>query len=43
MLSQTDKQIYNVFENIAEKYDLANDVFTLGQHRIWKKASFKVF
>ena len=41
MLSQTDKQIYNVFENIAEKYDIANDVFTFGQHRIWKKQVLK--
>lgn len=41
MLSQTDKQIYNVFEHIAEKYDLANDVFTFGQHRIWKKQVLK--
>jgi demethylmenaquinone methyltransferase/2-methoxy-6-polyprenyl-1,4-benzoquinol methylase len=41
MQSKIDSQIYDVFENIAEKYDIANDIFTFGQHRIWKRKVLK--
>lgn len=41
MQNHSDEQIYKVFENIAEKYDRANDVFTFGQHRIWKNQILK--
>jgi demethylmenaquinone methyltransferase/2-methoxy-6-polyprenyl-1,4-benzoquinol methylase len=37
MQTSKDEEIYEVFDNIAEKYDFANDVFTFGQHRIWKQ------
>ncbi|MAU41482.1 MAG: bifunctional demethylmenaquinone methyltransferase/2-methoxy-6-polyprenyl-1,4-benzoquinol methylase [Kordiimonas sp.] len=35
----TDKQhlVRNVFDTVAEKYDLMNDVMSGGLHRLWKK------
>lgn len=30
------EKIYQVFENVAEKYDVMNDSMTLGIHRVWK-------
>lgn len=41
MPTTNDDEIYEVFDNIAEKYDFANDIFTFGQHRIWKKEVLK--
>ncbi|XP_068937819.1 2-methoxy-6-polyprenyl-1,4-benzoquinol methylase, mitochondrial isoform X2 [Petaurus breviceps papuanus] len=29
-------KVYQVFENVAKKYDLMNDSMSLGIHRIWK-------
>ncbi|NRA87853.1 MAG: bifunctional demethylmenaquinone methyltransferase/2-methoxy-6-polyprenyl-1,4-benzoquinol methylase UbiE [Rhizobiales bacterium] len=39
-VAQSEKQalVYNVFEKVAEQYDLMNDVMTGGMHRIWKDA-----
>lgn len=28
--------VYEVFKNVAEKYDLMNDVMSVGIHRLWK-------
>lgn len=28
--------MYEVFKNVAEKYDLMNDVMSAGVHRLWK-------
>ncbi|NXM54008.1 COQ5 protein, partial [Illadopsis cleaveri] len=28
--------VYQVFENVAKKYDVMNDSMTLGVHRVWK-------
>jgi 2-methoxy-6-polyprenyl-1,4-benzoquinol methylase len=28
--------VYSVFHNVAEKYDLMNDVMSGGIHRLWK-------
>ena len=28
--------VYNVFHNVAEKYDVMNDVMSGGIHRLWK-------
>ena len=28
--------VYSVFHNVAEKYDLMNDVMSAGIHRLWK-------
>ena len=28
--------MYEVFKNVAEKYDLMNDVMSAGIHRLWK-------
>ena len=29
--------VQEVFSNISDKYDLMNDLMSLGSHRIWKK------
>lgn len=28
--------VYQVFESVAKKYDVMNDMMSLGIHRIWK-------
>ena len=28
--------MYAVFHNVAEKYDVMNDVMSMGIHRLWK-------
>lgn len=28
--------VYEVFENVAKKYDLMNDAMSIGVHRLWK-------
>ncbi|XP_068623355.1 2-methoxy-6-polyprenyl-1,4-benzoquinol methylase, mitochondrial isoform X2 [Battus philenor] len=30
------KKVHEVFETVAEKYDIMNDVMSLGIHRVWK-------
>lgn len=30
------QKVYNVFHNVAEKYDIMNDVMSGGIHRLWK-------
>ncbi|CAL1615663.1 unnamed protein product [Knipowitschia caucasica] len=30
------KRVYQVFENVAQKYDVMNDAMSLGVHRLWK-------
>lgn len=30
------KKVYQVFENVAQKYDVMNDAMSLGVHRLWK-------
>ena len=39
-MPEDDKQnlVKNVFENVAPKYDLMNDLMSAGMHRLWKKA-----
>nr|XP_061785995.1 2-methoxy-6-polyprenyl-1,4-benzoquinol methylase, mitochondrial-like [Nerophis lumbriciformis] len=32
------KKVYEVFENVAQKYDIMNDAMSLGIHRLWKDA-----
>ncbi|XP_066597951.1 2-methoxy-6-polyprenyl-1,4-benzoquinol methylase, mitochondrial [Prorops nasuta] len=34
--SEKVKEVYSVFENVANSYDLMNDAMSLGIHRIWK-------
>ncbi|WP_341760675.1 bifunctional demethylmenaquinone methyltransferase/2-methoxy-6-polyprenyl-1,4-benzoquinol methylase UbiE [Candidatus Endowatersipora endosymbiont of Watersipora subatra] len=38
-VSETEKQVHinSVFHSVAQKYDLMNDLMSLGIHRIWKK------
>ena len=37
-INKEDKQekVYEVFKNVAEKYDLMNDAMSFGIHRLWK-------
>ncbi|XP_034955023.1 2-methoxy-6-polyprenyl-1,4-benzoquinol methylase, mitochondrial [Zootoca vivipara] len=34
--SEKSEKVYQVFENVAKKYDLMNDSMSLGIHRLWK-------
>ena len=36
-LQNNKELIQNVFDKVYEKYDLMNDVMSLGIHRLWKK------
>ncbi|KAM8865215.1 2-methoxy-6-polyprenyl-1,4-benzoquinol methylase, mitochondrial [Synchiropus picturatus] len=36
------KKVYEVFENVAQKYDVMNDAMSLGIHRLWKDALLHV-
>ena len=29
--------VQNVFDQVFDKYDLMNDIMSLGVHRLWKK------
>ena len=33
------KLVQKVFNKVYDKYDLMNDIMSLGTHRIWKKKS----
>ena len=35
--SQKTDLVQDVFTNVANKYDLMNDIMSFGTHRIWKK------
>ncbi len=37
-IPETEKQgkVQGLFSNVAQKYDLMNDIMSLGQHRLWK-------
>ena len=32
-----EKVVSKVFEDVFEKYDIMNDLMSLGIHRLWKK------
>ena len=32
-----EKLVTKVFQDVFDKYDLMNDIMSLGIHRIWKK------
>ncbi|XP_018369359.1 PREDICTED: 2-methoxy-6-polyprenyl-1,4-benzoquinol methylase, mitochondrial isoform X2 [Trachymyrmex cornetzi] len=34
--SQKAKEVYAIFENVANSYDMMNDAMSMGIHRIWK-------
>lgn len=36
------EKVKNMFSSLAESYDLANDVFSVGMHRNWKKKAIKL-
>ena len=31
------RQVREVFDSVAPKYDLMNDVLSFGMHRLWKR------
>lgn len=35
--SEKNSKVENVFNSVANKYDIMNDVMSLGLHRLWKK------
>jgi 2-methoxy-6-polyprenyl-1,4-benzoquinol methylase len=35
---EKEEKVYEVFENVADKYDIMNDAMSLGIHRLWKDA-----
>lgn len=36
LLGNVFLSVYEVFKNVADKYDLMNDVMSAGIHRLWK-------
>lgn len=34
---QKEKKVREVFDSVAEKYDLMNDLMSMGTHRLWKR------
>lgn len=34
---EKEKKVREVFDSVAEKYDLMNDLMSMGTHRIWKR------
>lgn len=36
--ARVSRSVYKVFENVANKYDVMNDVMSFGIHRLWKDA-----
>jgi len=40
--SEKSKRVAGVFDSVAEKYDLMNDLMSLGLHRLWKAFAIEV-
>ncbi len=40
--SQKTSLVQSVFTNVSKKYDLMNDIMSLGSHRIWKKTLIEI-
>lgn len=36
------KKVADVFQSVADKYDIMNDLMSLGVHRLWKKATIDI-
>ncbi len=41
-LTNKDKLVRRVFNSVAEKYDLMNDMMSFGAHRLWKKEMLSI-
>jgi len=39
--SEKTKKVRDVFNSVADKYDLMNDLMSLGIHRLWKKIAIR--
>src|SRR5438552_3464194 len=37
--SEKASRVANVFHSVAQKYDVMNDLMSLGIHRLWKKTA----
>lgn len=35
-IEEKQKEVNKVFNNVAEKYDVMNDIMSFGLHRVWK-------
>ena len=35
--NEKNELVKNVFDKVFDKYDLINDILSLGSHRLWKK------
>ncbi|MBI1883593.1 MAG: ubiquinone/menaquinone biosynthesis methyltransferase [Chlamydiae bacterium] len=42
MIEKVNKNIAIMFSRISKRYNLANDLLSLGSHRIWKKKALKI-
>lgn len=40
-ISQKANLVGQIFSNVAQKYDLMNDVMSIGTHRLWKNSMIK--
>ena len=41
-LQQNKDLVKRVFDSVFDKYDLMNDLMSLGAHRLWKKELIKM-
>ncbi|HAG76219.1 MAG TPA: bifunctional demethylmenaquinone methyltransferase/2-methoxy-6-polyprenyl-1,4-benzoquinol methylase, partial [Thauera sp.] len=39
---QKEKKVAEVFSSVAQKYDIMNDLMSLGLHRVWKHFAIQV-
>lgn len=39
--NEKQRRVFHVFENVAHKYDIMNDVMSVGVHRLWKDCFVK--
>ena len=36
-INKKEKLVNNIFDSVSSKYDLMNDLSSLGLHRLWKQ------
>ena len=36
-VDEKEKKVAEIFHSVAQKYDLMNDIMSLGAHRYWKR------
>ena len=40
--TQRAEKVHELFDTIARRYDLMNDVMSFGMHRVWKKRTVRL-